>query len=202
MIIGPKYKIARRLGERIFSKTQNTKFSISGSERSERGGRPRATSDYGRQLIEKQKARYTYGVPERQFANYVKKIKTLRATDKSLALFRALERRLDNVVYRLGLATSRLLARQLVAHGHILVNGRKVRIPSFQVSVGDIVAIRPGSKAIGPFRNLEEKFKDYQPPIWLKTNPDGSWAVAAVPEAQTDELNLNFGTIIEYYGRV
>ncbi|MEK7504794.1 MAG: 30S ribosomal protein S4 [Patescibacteria group bacterium] len=201
MKIGPKYKIARRLGERIFPKTQTSKFAISGSEKRAGGGRPRAMSDYGKQLIEKQKARYTYGVTEKQFSNYVKKVKQASGTNKSAELYRLLERRLDNVVFRLGLANSRLFARQLVSHGHIVVNDRRVTIPSYQVLPGDKIKVRAGSKELGPFKNLEEKIKNQQVPEWLKGDPSG-WEVASLPSEQAGELNLNFGTIIEFYSRV
>src|SRR5690349_20408535 len=106
MKIGPKYKIARRLGERVFPKTQTTKFTVSGLK-DKRKGRRSAMSEYGKQLLEKQKAKYTYGVNERQFANYVKSAQKAKGEAPTEALYRNLERRLDNVVYRLGLAKSR-----------------------------------------------------------------------------------------------
>src|SRR3989344_2177631 len=131
MRIGPKFKIARRLGSRVFSKTQTTKFSISGSERKtgkQGGRRPKALSEYGQQLIEKQKARYTYGLKEHQFANYVKNIKAKKGSTSVAELYRALESRLDNVVFRLGIAPTRSFARQMITHGHITLNGRRVNI--------------------------------------------------------------------------
>ncbi len=203
MKIGPKYKIARRLGERIFPKTQTAKFTISGSERGGKtgGGRPKALSDYGRQLIEKQKARYTYGVTEGQFRGYVEKARHVRGAGRATELYRLLETRLDNVIFRLGIANSRRFARQLVSHGHLLVNGRKVNIPSCSLKTGDKIRLREGSKNIAPFRELTEKLAGYQLPEWLK-GENGSWEVVGMPTQQTGELNLNFGTIIEFYSRV
>lgn len=200
MKIGPKYKIARRLGERVFPKTQTTKFVISGPVK--KMGRRSTLSDYGRQLLEKQKAKYTYGVSERQFVGYVNKARESR-TNPAQALQQSLERRLDNVAFRLGLLRSRAFARQAVAHGHITVNGKKMTIPSYQVRVGDKIAIRLGSKDNGMFRELSEKLKDYQAPTWLKFDPNllvGE--VMSEPLTAEAEFNLNFSTILEFYSRV
>ncbi len=200
MKIGPKYKIARRLGERVFPKTQTTKFVVSGPDK--KTGRRSALSAYGRQLLEKQKAKYTYGVSERQFVGYVNKAREGRG-NPAHALQQSLERRLDNVVFRLGLIRSRAFARQAVAHGHIVVNGQKLTIPSYQVRIGDKIGIRLGSKNNGMFRELTEKLKDYQAPSWLKFNPDLlEGEVIAEPLTTEAEFNLNFSTILEFYSRV
>ena len=124
MIIGPKYKICKRLGGAVFEKCQTQKFTLAEARKKttkSQGKRPNAMSDYKRQLLEKQKMRYTYGLSERQLSGYV-----AQSVEKSAhpgdALMLRLESRLDNVVYRLGLAKTRRLARQMVSHGHILVN--------------------------------------------------------------------------------
>lgn len=208
MKIGPKFKIARRLGSRIFPKTQTTKFSISGS--AQRGGikggagrRPRAASEYGLQLIEKQKARYTYGLKESQFSSYVKKARAAREGSPTVRLYQGLETRLDNVVFRLGLVPSRAFARQLVGHGHVMVNGRRANVPSQALKVGDKVSIRSQSRQLGLFKTLAERLKNYQTPEWLLFNPDTQTGeVKGLPTQVALEANLDLGAVLEFYGRV
>ncbi|MDO8183899.1 MAG: 30S ribosomal protein S4 [bacterium] len=201
MRIGPRYKIARRLGERVFPKTQTAKFVISGTVK-RTTGRRKTLSDYGRQLLEKQKVKYTYGVSEKQFVGYVNKARTGRGNPAQI-LHQSLERRLDNVVFRLGILRSRAFARQAVAHGHITVNGRKLTIPSYQVQLGDKIAIRLGSKDNGMFHDLTEKLKDHQVPAWLKFDPQTVVGeVLSEPLTSENEFNLNFSTILEFYSRV
>lgn len=204
MKIGPKYKIARRLGSRIFSKTQTTKFSISGTTpRASRGGRSKALSEYASQLIEKQKARYAYGLKEGQFANYIKKVHLQKAGNPNINLYRFLECRLDNIVFRLGLTPSRYAARQMISHGHILVNGRRLNIPSTQIKIGDKIKIRPQSQSLGLFKNLTERLKDYQTPEWVSFDPaNGEGIVKAAPVLGQTESDINFGAILEFYSRV
>ncbi|MBI4136035.1 MAG: 30S ribosomal protein S4 [Candidatus Vogelbacteria bacterium] len=214
MKIGPKYKICRRLGERVFAKCQTTKFSISGSAQrpgqgrksavpktAARPGGPRPAgrrnlSEYGSQLLEKQKARYTYGLGERQFARQVKRHR------EEIALYQSLETRIDNAVFRLGWAPSRAAARQAVTHGHILVNGRRVSTPSSSVRPGDKISLRPSSRERPLFRDLGERLKNYQPPAWLAAPSIGEGEVLASPVVGESELNLNFGAIIGFYSRV
>lgn len=204
MKIGPKFKIARRLGERVFPKTQTSKFTLAGTERkkTKHGGRG-GSSEYGKQLLEKQKARYTYCVSEKQFSNYVKKIKGIKGSNNSENLFVALESRLDNVIFRLGLVNSRLFGRQAVSHGHILVNGRRITIPSYQVKLGDKISIRQGSKANGIFKNLTEKLSNHSAPTWLIFDTEkNEGAVKSKPVIGVGEANLNFESIFEFYSRV
>lgn len=205
MKIGPKYKIARRLGERIFPKTQTSKFVISGTDVKSRGGRSshrKTLTEYGRQLLEKQKVKYTYGVSEKQFVGYVNKARQSEG-NAAEKLYQNLEKRLDNVVFRLGLVRSRAFARQAVAHGHITVNGRKVTIPSYQVKPGEIISIREGSKTNGIFRDLVEKMKEYNPPAWLVVDPNtGKGEVKGEPLVSEGDANLHFSSILEFYSRV
>lgn len=207
MQIGPKYKICRRLGSRIFGKCQTTKFATSGAPVKtggrRPGGRPKTLSEYGTQLIEKQKARLSYGLKESQFSNYVKGIRAHKTESPTVALFQTLESRLDNVVYRLGLASTRAFARQLVSHGHITVNGRRLNIPSYLVKPGDKVAVRKESRASGPFRELEEKLKNYHLPVWLSFDPKTTEGVVkSLPPQGEAEGDINFGAILEFYSRV
>ncbi|MEK7552498.1 MAG: 30S ribosomal protein S4 [Patescibacteria group bacterium] len=197
MKIGPKYKICRRLGEQVFPKCQTTKFSISGSQNRPNSNQPRRnSSEYSSQLREKQKARYTYGINERQFSLYVKKSRVREN------LYRALESRLDNVIFRLGFAPSRAAARQALTHGHIMVNDRRVNIPSYAVQVGDRISIRSGSREKGPFRNLAERLKDYQSPTWVNITGTGEGMIKALATMGEAEVNLNFDAIMDFYSRV
>src|SRR5690606_23023676 len=115
-------------------------------------------------LFEKQKARLTYGMAEKQFARYVSEAMEAQGSNPAQVLFEKLEKRLDNVVYRMGIAKTRLMARQLVSHGHIKVNGRKVTIPSYIVSQDDVLSIRNKDKAA--FTGLEELHTTYNTPAW------------------------------------
>ncbi len=204
MITGPKYKIARRLGAPIFEKTQKAKFSLSKKQAGGKEGakRPKAKSEYGKQLIEKQKARFTYGVSERQFSKYVKAIIEKKAPNAGAALFEILERRLDNVVARSGLATTRAGARQMVSHGHILVNNKKVDVPSYQTSKGDVLTIREGSKVKKLFADFDERVKDVTVPVWIAADlGKKSWTVTGEPKLDGENLLFDLGVVFEYYRR-
>ncbi len=162
----------------------------------------RKVSDFGRQLREKQKVRRIYGVYERQFRRYFRQaVKAKGMTGE--ALLQLLERRLDNVVYRMGLASSRAQARQLVTHGHITVNGRKVDIASYSVRPGDVIGVHETSRKNRYFKALTEEFgKRQTPPKWLSVNPDAMTAtVTALPEREDIDITINEQLIVEYYSR-
>jgi small subunit ribosomal protein S4 len=161
MKTGPRYKTAKRLGASVFEKAQTQKFAISAerSAKNKRGGRGRQ-SEYGKQMLEKQKVRITYGLPERQFRSYVRKALSAHSAQPSERLHELLELRLDNIIWRLGLAMTRRAARQMVAHGHVCVNGVKTRIPSYLLSVGDQISIRDGSKGHGVLVGFSDRFAD------------------------------------------
>lgn len=162
----------------------------------------RKTSDYGTQLREKQKARRVYGVMERQFSNYFEEAS--RSTGMTgVNLLAMLERRLDNVVYRLGLADSRAQARQLVRHGHFEVNGRKTDIPSFQVSVGDVIKVRQSAQSKTYFKDRIQLMQGAgKTPAWLKfTFTALSAEVVGNPAREDVEIPLNEQLIVEYYSR-
>jgi len=203
MKIGPKYKIARRLGIPLFEKTQTQKFAMREQRRAmTKRRRPRARSDYGIQLLEKQKARYTYGVSERQFRNYVRKAMLEGKSDPMLALYSHLERRLDNVVYRMGFAPTRIAARQYVSHGHFTINGKRVTIPSYHVSEGQEIRVREGSKSKGIFSNIEEQMKNSAGAEWLKADmKDMSIKVVGVPMLDQTEVQFDIQAVIEFYSR-
>jgi len=162
----------------------------------------RKTSDYGTQLREKQKARRVYGVMEKQFRNYFEEAS--RTTGMTgVNLLAMLERRLDNVVYRLGLADSRAQARQLVRHGHFEVNGRKTDIPSFQVSVGDVIKVRQNAQSKTYFKDRAQLLQGAaKTPAWLKfTFTAMSAEVVGNPAREDVEIPLNEQLIVEYYSR-
>lgn len=168
MKIGPKYKIAKRLGAPIFEKTQTAKFELSlaraGNQR--RKHRPGQMSDYKKQLLEKQKMRFTYGITEKQLRRYYNEA-VEKSTEPIGVLMNRLESRLDNVIYRMGLAKTRRLARQIVSHGHICVNGKKMTIPSHKVKVGDTLSVREGSRQTGLFITLNETHEAASVPSWV-----------------------------------
>lgn len=157
-------------------------------------------SEFGGHLMEKQKVRKSYGVSEKQFSNYVKSARAKKGSMSSTLLYEILERRLDNVVYRMGIAGSRSSARQMVSHGHITVNDKKVTVPSYSVVIGDVVAIREGSLGIGPFKNLKEKIDRQTSPAWINISSGGNKA-KIVGKPATGDLAFNFNSVIEFYSR-
>lgn len=202
MINKPKYKIARRLGTGIFEKTQTQKFALREGRRTERRERPRARSAFGIQLLEKQKARVSYGINERQFAKYVREALARKGSKPDENLFSRLETRLDNIVYRLRLAPTRQAARQMVSHGHITVNSVRITIPSYNVKQGDIIKIREASIKKALFQNLQDRLKDNAPPAWLSFDSEkGTGVVQGRPKLVTSELLFDISAIFEFYRR-
>ena len=162
----------------------------------------RRSSEYGQQLTEKQKVRYVYGVSETQFKNYFKEIAKKREGDKEELLIRRLESRLDNVVFRLGWASSRRMARQAVNHGHILVNKRKVDIPSYGVKPGDVIQIKEKSRKSNIFENLKASLKKYDAPAWLSLDKDKiEGKVKNMPNIEDMDRVGEISKIIEFYSR-
>lgn len=203
MRIGPRYKIARRLGSSVFDKTQTQKFALSESRRSQgkKSAHPKNKTEYGLQMLEKQRVRFTYGVGERQFSNYVGKAVSTRGSNTVQDLYGCLERRLDNVVYRIGLGNSRQATRQMVSHGHILVNGRRVTIPSYTLSKGDRVRIREGSQKSSLFKDLSERIKKPLP-AWLSfAKEKNEWEISGAPVYSPGEQVFDLSAVIEFYSR-
>ena len=201
MKIGPKYKIARRLGAHLFDKTQGPKFAEAKSARREVRGRPGSGTNFGLQLLEKQRVRFSYGIPERQFKRYVNEVIKKKGKNQIERLYQKLETRLDNAVYRMGLARSRMASRQFVSHGHIIVNGKRVTIPSYNLGVGDKVSIREGSRSKGMFAALQSDLKEKIVPEWLKFNVQKIEAeVASLPPLPT-QGGFDLSTVIEFYRR-
>jgi small subunit ribosomal protein S4 len=169
-----------------------------GKERQFRRGR---ASDYLLQLREKQKARRIYGVMERQFRTYFQRAEQQSGLTGA-NLLSQLERRLDNVLYRLGVASSRAQARQLVQHGHVMLNGRKTNIPSALVSSGDTVSIRPESSRKSYFRMLRQEIDDRRVPRWLSLDTHNLSAnILSLPAREDIDTTVNEQLIVEYYSR-
>lgn len=202
MKIGPKYKICKRLGNAVFEKCQTQKFALSEARMGKkRGRRPGAMSDFKRQLLEKQKMRYVYGLSEQQLSRYVKE--SLKRSENPIeTLMKRLEARLDNVVYRMGLAKTRRLARQMVSHGHVTVNGKKMTVPSHQIKSKDVVAIREGSKETGLFATILEDHESNAVPTWISFDLKSlQGTVAAEPTYSTTEILFDPEQVLEYYSR-
>ena len=165
--------------------------------------RMRRISEYGSQLISKQKVRLIYRVLERQFEKYVEE--SLRSKGSSSdVLVRNLERRLDNVVFRMGLATARDTARQLVSHGHLKVNGKPINIPSYRVEVGDVISVKPNNLKNLYFSSVLPRYiKKYTPPEWLEVDKDTfTGKVKRMPEATESGVEVkDIQAIIEFYSR-
>jgi len=200
MISKPKFKICRRLGPGVYDKCQTPKFNSGATMKGRRGSRPKALSEYGTQLIEKQKIRFSYGITERQLSNYVKKASLVKGAGTVEKFYEELEFRLDNVIYRMGLAPSRRAARQMVSHGHFIVNDHKVTIPSYQLKLGDVVKIREGSKSKKLFENLAERLKDYTAPTWLTFNME-KLEGNILDKPKNNESFLDLNAVLEFYSR-
>jgi len=199
MISKPKFKICRRLGPGVYDKCQTGKFSTAPG-RGSFGKRPKALSEYGTQFLEKQKVRFSYGVTEHQLGNYVKKATQVKGAGTAEKFYEGLELRLDNVIYRFGLAPSRRAARQMVSHGHFMVGGRKVTIPSYELKPGDIIKVREGSRSKKIFAGLVEKLKDYNTPDWLSFDT-GKMEGSVLSKPKNIETFLNLNAVLEFYSR-
>lgn len=210
--IGPVCKLCRREGEKLFLKGERCFTPRCSFERRDyapgqhgrsnvrKGGTGRE-SDYARQLRAKQRARRVYGVLERQFRRYYDVALNRRGLT-GLNLLQILESRLDNVIFRLGFATSRAQARLLVTHGHFVVNGRRTDVPSMLLHPGDVIAVREGSRSSTYFKELGALAEKRNFPAWLNRdlkNLTGS--VQRFPERAEVDGNLNEQLIVEYYSR-
>lgn len=206
-MIDSKCKKCRRAGEKLFIKGERCfgqkcamirkpyPPGIHGKTHKKR------ISEYGLQLIEKQKIRYVYGISEKQFKGYFKKLVSQKENKEDF-LAQQLESRLDNIIFRLGWAKSRKLARQIVNHGHILINRRKVDIPSYQVKKGDIIKIKERSKKSNLFNNLKITLKKYETPKWISLDKE-KLEGEIKREPMIDDLDKigKINMIIEYYSK-
>lgn len=202
MKLGPKYKICKRLGASVFEKCQTQKFQLAADRAPRKTRGRRGGSDFGAQLLEKQKARFTYGLSESQFSRYVHEAMEKKGKDSITDLLTRLESRLDNVIYRAGFVKTRRAARQMVSHGHIMVNGRRVNIPSFKVEKDMTVSIRPESRGSALFANRTEVMAETKAPQWMTFEDQGFAAkITADPSVGEGEAPFSAPVIIQFYSR-
>lgn len=207
---GPKCKVCRREGEKLFLKgercfTQKCAFERRSYPPGQHGRsaqyRRSRESDYARQLRAKQKARRIYDISERQFRRYYESALSRRGLT-GLNLLQIVETRLDNVVYRLGYAASRAQARMLVTHGHFDVNGRRTDVPSTVVSPADTIRVRDGSRSRTFFKNLPKVAEDRSPADWVDRDLKNlTGKIVRLPERAEIDGNLDEQLIVEYYSR-
>jgi small subunit ribosomal protein S4 len=203
---GPVSRLCRREGMKLYLKgakcyTKKCPFERRPNPPGQHGVRRRKVSEYGIQLREKQKMRRIYSVHERQFKRYFDTAER-RPGVTGENLMRLLETRLDNVVFRMGFATSRAQARQIVAHGHFAVNGHVTTIPSMQVAEGDKVEVRESSRKSEYFKNARETMRGTQRPDWLSVDGDRlEGSVTGLPRRDQMPLELNEQLVVEYYSR-
>lgn len=202
MLLGPKYKICKRLGASVFEKCQTQKFQLAEARAPRKTKGRRGGSDFGAQLLEKQKARFTYGLTESQFSRYVHESMEKKGQSAAQSLLGRLESRLDNVVYRAGFVKTRRAARQMVSHGHIMVDGRRVNIPSFEVTQGMVIAVRPESRGSALFANRADVMAETKAPEWI-TFEDQGFAIKIVADPSVGEGEAPFSApvIIQFYSR-
>ena len=211
--LGPVCKLCRREGEKLFLKGERCftpkcgfeKRSFAPGVHGKSGSRSRTAtgreSDFARQLRAKQKARRVYGTMERQIRRYYETAQQRRGLT-GLNLLQLLENRLDNVVYRLGFATSRAMARLLVSHGHFTVNGRRTDVPSMLINSGDVIQVREGSRDTTYFKELLDLAEKRNFPAWLNRDLKNlTGTVLRMPERAEIDGNLNEQLIVEFYSR-
>jgi small subunit ribosomal protein S4 len=196
---GPKTKIARRFGEAIFGADKSLEKKNYGPGQHGNSRRRSKQSEYSVQLLEKQKAKYTYGILEKQFRNLYKKASSKTGVTGEI-LLQLCERRLDNTVYRMGISPTRSGARQLVSHRHITVNGGIVNIPSYSMRPGDVIEVREKSKALEAITDaVRSNSSVYE---WLEFNPDTlKGTFVTVPERTQIPENIKEQLIVELYSK-
>ncbi len=199
-------RLCRREGAKLFLKgtrcyTKKCAFERRPSPPGQHGVRRRKMGEYGIQLREKQKVRRVYSVLERQFHNYfVEAGNRDGVTGENLLRF--LETRFDNVVFRLGFATSRAQARQLVTHGHFAVNSVPTNIPSYELKPGDRIEVRESHRELEPFKIAKESLRSHQAPEWLSLEPARlAGSILSLPRRDQMPLDLNEQLVVEYYSR-
>ena len=192
----PVLKRCRALG------LEPTYLGIDKKSNKNRTARPKKQSEYGMQLKEKQKAKFIYGVLEKPFRNYFEKAKKLKYGTTGENLMILLETRLDNVIFRLGFARTRAEAKQIVSHRHVQVNGKCVNIPSYRVSVGDVIEIREKAKSSQRYKDVIDATHGHVVPEWLEADEDKlSGKVVAIPRSEQIDVPVNVVAIVELYSK-
>jgi small subunit ribosomal protein S4 len=199
-------RLCRREGAKLFLKgtrcyTKKCSFERRPTPPGQHGVRRRKMGDFGIQLREKQKVRRVYGVLERQFRNYYRDAESQTGVTGE-ALLQKLETRLDNVVFRLGFASSRAQARQLVAHGHFAVNGTATNVPSYSLKPGDRVEVRESRRGREAFKTVRETLRAHQAPEWLSLDAaEFAGSITTLPRRDQMPLDLSEQLVVEYYSR-
>ena len=193
---GPRFKLSRRLGLNGYGHPKAMDRAVKGTSRADK-----KLTEYGQQLLEKQRLRAYYGVMEKQFVKYV--VKAKKSEDQTgHALVKILESRLDNLVYRLGIASSIRQARQMVVHGHILVNDKKVDIPSYLCEPGDSVTLREKSRSVEIFKeNFENALASSLPYLSKDSNSFGG-TLERLPEREEVPIEIEDQLVVEYYSKL
>jgi small subunit ribosomal protein S4 len=200
----PTYKVCRRLGAGVYDKCQTQKFMLSEAKKNKKREKGRGLSDFAKQLLEKQRVRFAYGIPERQLARYVEDANRVAAlgSDPKVRMTEQLELRLDNIVYRLGMTRSRRAARQLVAHGHVEVNGKRTTIPSRELGMKDVVTLRERTRALPIMERIKETVGSAAVPTWLSFDQNTfEGVVRSLPTPETVEIPGSVDAILGYYSR-
>jgi small subunit ribosomal protein S4 len=207
--VGPSCRLCRREGTKLFLKGTKCltekcpveRRAYPAGQHGQNQGRPRKASEYAKQLREKQKVKRMYGLTERQFRNTFDDV-TREPGVKGTNLLVALETRLDNIVYRLGFASSRKAARQLITHGHIEVNGRRVDVASFKVEPGQEVRVAPGSRDLVAIRAAQEQASRGAPVSWLSVDAEkAAGRLVERPTRETIPINAQEQLIVELYSK-
>jgi small subunit ribosomal protein S4 len=202
MKVGPKYKIARRLGAQIFEKTQGKKFALKEGDKPMAKGSNRPKTDFALQMLEKQRVRFTYIITARKLATYAEEVLSKRLDRPEEKFFELLETRLDNAILRGGFAPTRFMAKQLASHGHFTVNGIKVTVPSIRLKKGDVLAVREGSKNKPMFAGLAERMKEVKIPGWITPDHEKlTMNTVGLPAYIPTECAFNLTTVLEYFRR-
>jgi small subunit ribosomal protein S4 len=195
-MMGPRFKLSRRLGLNVYGHPKAMNRAKKGTSRADK-----KLTNYGQQLLEKQRLRAYYGVMEKQFVKYVRMAK--KSQDQTgHALVKILERRLDNLVYRMGFASSIRQARQMVVHGHILVNGEKVDIPSYLCEMGDTISLKEKSRSVELFKeNFQNALLNTLPYI-QKDEDSFSARLIKMPERDEVPIEIDDQLVVEYYSKL
>ena len=197
---GPKHRLCRAEGVALCGSAKCPVITKNAARPGQHGAKMRRkTSEYGIQLREKQKVKRMYGVLERQFSKYYQ-IASAKKEATGEALLQILETRLDNTIYRLGLAKSRQQARQLVSHGHVLVDNKRVTIPSYNVKIGEVISLAPKTANLAFIKKLLEENKEETPPPWLSRKITVG-KIESMPKREDLNAEINERLIVEYYSR-
>ncbi|MEW5805252.1 MAG: 30S ribosomal protein S4 [Patescibacteria group bacterium] len=206
-ILGPKEKKSRALGENLFLKPERSISQKSAMVRRPyrpgmHGKRRRNLSEYALQLIEKQKVKFSYGLSEKQLKKYAQKAIGSQKVSAPESLFRFLETRIDNVVFRAGIAPSRSVARLMVTHGHINLNGKRHDVPSAELKSGDEISVRENSLKTKLFEDTQKRLKETDLPAWLELDPEKlTVKIIGYPSLEQTKLSFNLALVLEFYSR-